>query len=108
MLKANYPDDIHTLQSIVRTSFDDIVWANLIAEQRAILRSAYLIRCVEEGFLDAFAGGRLNGTVHTCIGQEFVGVCVDQYLVDGDWVTSNHVVIDTSSSRPGTGGCLSR
>jgi 2-oxoisovalerate dehydrogenase E1 component len=32
----------------------------------------------------------LNGTVHTAIGQEFVGVFVSKYLNSEDFVTSNH------------------
>ena len=32
----------------------------------------------------------MNGTVHTCIGQELNAVCIAQNLVEGDWITSNH------------------
>ena len=34
------------------------------------------IRSVEQKLLDLFAEGKLVGTVHTCIGQEFTGVAV--------------------------------
>ncbi len=36
-----------------------------------ILRDALRIRKVEEKFLELFSLGKLNGTVHTCVGQEF-------------------------------------
>ena len=42
----------------------------------AALRQAILIREVEQKFLELFSQGRMNGTVHTCIGQEFSAVAV--------------------------------
>ncbi|MCA9262178.1 MAG: hypothetical protein KDA61_23330, partial [Planctomycetales bacterium] len=51
---------------------------------------AYLIRCVEELFLDLFSKAKVSGTVHTCIGQELVGVAVCKFLRSSDWITSNH------------------
>ena len=33
--------------------------------------------------------GKLNGTVHTCVGQEFTGV-VSKYLTEDDHVVTNH------------------
>jgi 2-oxoisovalerate dehydrogenase E1 component len=54
------------------------------------LRQAILIREVENKFLDLFAQGRMNGTVHTCVGQEFSAVAVAGQLRADDWVTSNH------------------
>jgi 2-oxoisovalerate dehydrogenase E1 component len=51
---------------------------------------ALRIRAVEEKFLELFAQGRMNGTVHTCVGQEFSAVAVAGALRAGDWVTSNH------------------
>jgi len=38
----------------------------------------------------AFAEGRVAGTVHTCIGQEWVGVAVAAALKSGDYLFSNH------------------
>src|SRR5215470_4248089 len=52
--------------------------------------TATLIREVEQRLLDLFAAGKLFGTVHTCIGQEFVGVAVAQALSESDLVFSNH------------------
>ncbi len=48
------------------------------------------IRLVEETLLNLFKEGKLNGTVHTCVGQEFTGVAISEFLVEGDFVVSNH------------------
>ena len=89
---ANFvaPEDIDALKAVADSSFRSIDWPSLIAEHHRTLKEAYLIRCVEEGFLEAFNAGRMNGTVHTCIGQELNAVCIAQNLVEGDWITSNH------------------
>jgi 2-oxoisovalerate dehydrogenase E1 component len=54
------------------------------------LRSALLIRATEERLLKLFSEGKLFGTVHTCIGQEFVGVSVARQLGEHDTLFSNH------------------
>lgn len=54
------------------------------------IRQGILIRLVEEKFLELFAEGKMNGTVHTCVGQEFSAVAVAGQLDEEDWVTSNH------------------
>jgi len=41
-----------------------------------LIRQAVLIREVEIKFLELFSEGRMNGTVHTCVGQEFSAVAV--------------------------------
>ena len=51
---------------------------------------AFLIRSFEERLLKLFSEGKLFGTVHTCIGQEFTGVAVASQLIDGDKLVSNH------------------
>jgi len=51
---------------------------------------AILIRSVEQRLLELFKEGRLFGTVHTCIGQEWTGVAVAESLKDGDLIFSNH------------------
>ncbi len=51
---------------------------------------AMLIRAVEQRLLDLFSQGKLFGTVHTCIGQEWVGVAVAEALREGDLIFSNH------------------
>ena len=62
----------------------------------ALLRQAILIRRVEERLLALFSEGKLNGTVHTCIGQEWVGVALAAALNDGDTVFSTAVTISRS------------
>jgi 2-oxoisovalerate dehydrogenase E1 component len=54
------------------------------------IRKALLIRRVEEKFLELFSQGKLNGTVHTCIGQEFSALAFAGQLQAGDYVFSNH------------------
>src|SRR5262245_31274726 len=51
---------------------------------------ALLIRAVEQRLLGLFSEGKLFGTVHTCIGQEWVGVAVAGALEEGDVIFSNH------------------
>ncbi|WP_447968835.1 dehydrogenase E1 component subunit alpha/beta [Nitrospira sp. M1] len=51
---------------------------------------AILIRSVEQRLLELFKEGRLFGTVHTCIGQEWTGVAVSEALQDEDLIFSNH------------------
>jgi 2-oxoisovalerate dehydrogenase E1 component len=53
-------------------------------------KRAYTIRKVEDFFLDMFKIGKISGTVHTCVGQEFSGVFASKYSQDGDYVVSNH------------------
>jgi len=52
--------------------------------------TAYKIRRVEETLLEEFSTGKLAGTIHTCIGQEFIGIAVSESLGEGDVVISNH------------------
>jgi 2-oxoisovalerate dehydrogenase E1 component len=54
------------------------------------IEEALRIRLVEQKFLELFSQGRMNGTVHTCVGQEFSAVAVAGQLTADDWVTSNH------------------
>lgn len=56
----------------------------------SLIRKVMLIRRTEEKLLSLFAEGKLFGTVHTCIGQEWSGVAVAESLVEGDLVFSNH------------------
>jgi len=61
---------------------------------KSLLQQTYatsiLIREVEQRLLELFADGKLFGTVHTCIGQELIGVAVAQNLCPGDFIFSNH------------------
>ena len=56
----------------------------------SLYERAMTIRSVEQKLLDLFAEGKLVGTVHTCIGQEFTGIAVCEALRPGDLVYSNH------------------
>jgi 2-oxoisovalerate dehydrogenase E1 component len=55
-----------------------------------IIKDALRIRKVEEKFLELFSEGKLNGTVHTCVGQEFSAVAFAGQLKRKDFVFSNH------------------
>ena len=56
----------------------------------ADLEMLLLIRHFEEALLRLFEAGKLNGTTHTCIGQEVIPVALMPLLRDEDFVFSNH------------------
>jgi len=66
----------------------DIGWADRVPA--AVVETAVLIRRAEAMLLELFSGGRLHGTVHTCIGQEFSAVAFAAAMSDDDIVCSNH------------------
>lgn len=49
-----------------------------------------LIRHFEQALLDLFGRGMLNGTTHTCLGQEYIPVALRTLYRDEDFVFSNH------------------
>ena len=51
---------------------------------------AIKIRYTEECFLSLFKEGKINGTVHTCIGQEFSALAFAGQISKDDAVFSNH------------------
>ena len=53
-------------------------------------KTAIFIRCFETRLLKLFSEGRINGTVHTCVGEELNGVVLSKYLKEGDYFLSNH------------------
>ena len=53
-------------------------------------REAILIRSVEEALLSLFSKGKISGTIHTCVGQEFSAVAFGNQLKEQDIVFSNH------------------
>jgi 2-oxoisovalerate dehydrogenase E1 component len=55
-----------------------------------LLKDALRIRKVEEKFLELFSLGKLNGTVHTCVGQEFSALAFAGQLKKKDFIFSNH------------------
>lgn len=54
------------------------------------IKQAVLIRKTEEKLLELFSQGKLNGTVHTCVGQELSAVAVLNNLLTDDFIVSNH------------------
>ncbi len=59
-------------------------------KNRSEIERALCIRAVESALYEAFGQGKLHGTIHTCIGQEFSGAILGRYLESHDFVTSNH------------------
>lgn len=53
-------------------------------------KQALLIRRTEDTFIDLFGKGKMNGTVHTCNGQEFSAVAFCNFLEKQDTIFSNH------------------
>ncbi|MGO8757353.1 MAG: dehydrogenase E1 component subunit alpha/beta [Terracidiphilus sp.] len=73
------------LQTSDRLSIED----RALPEPR-LLKKALGIRLFEERLLKLFGEGRLFGTVHTCIGQEWTGVALAEHLSKDDVLFSNH------------------
>jgi 2-oxoisovalerate dehydrogenase E1 component len=63
-----------------------------LADLRAtyFFEEAVRIRLLETRLLDLFGQGRLNGTIHTCIGQEYSALAIVKQLTGEDFVVSNH------------------
>lgn len=53
-------------------------------------KKAKLIREFEQLLLQLFGLGKLNGTVHTCVGQEIIPVVLSDFITDEDTFFSNH------------------
>jgi 2-oxoisovalerate dehydrogenase E1 component len=66
------------------------VLGNRALPEERLLEKALGIRLFEERLLKLFSEGRLFGTVHTCIGQEWTGVALAEHLRPGDTLFSNH------------------
>ncbi|MBD2411759.1 dehydrogenase [Nostoc calcicola FACHB-389] len=49
-----------------------------------------MIRHFELSLLELFSSGKLNGTTHTCLGQEYIPVALRTVLTDSDFILSNH------------------
>jgi TPP-dependent pyruvate/acetoin dehydrogenase alpha subunit len=49
-----------------------------------------LIRHFEWAILELFEQGKLHGTTHTCLGQEYIPVALRPLIDDNDFVFSNH------------------
>lgn len=57
---------------------------------KSLLKKAVLIRRFEELLLSLYSTGLLNGTVHTCIGQEWSGIALAEATTEEDFIVSNH------------------
>jgi len=64
--------------------------SNVSVINHRIIKEALRIRKVEEKFLELFSLGKLNGTVHTCVGQELSAVAFAGQLKKKDFIFSNH------------------
>ena len=61
-----------------------------INNDRSTIINLLKIRTFEEKLLELFSEGNINGTTHTCIGQEEIPVAVMPLLETEDYVFSNH------------------
>jgi acetoin:2,6-dichlorophenolindophenol oxidoreductase subunit alpha len=68
---------------------EDIVLNTLSRLTDTDLATLLLIRRFEEALLDLFADGKVSGTTHTCLGQEYIPVALAP-LLRGDMAISNH------------------
>ena len=55
-----------------------------IMNKKEIFKKAAFIREIENYFLSMFSKGLLNGTVHTCVGQEMVPIIINKYTTRND------------------------
>ena len=84
------PDPAPLIARVPSSVSDHILPFAANPRNRKILERALCIRAVESVLLDFFGRGKLHGTIHTCVGQELIGVIVGAKLKDSDFVTSNH------------------
>jgi 2-oxoisovalerate dehydrogenase E1 component len=79
--------------SAVGAANDEIPGAPVAGDDAVALElfaRAMMIRGVEQRLLDLFSQGKLFGTVHTCIGQEWSGIAVAEALREGDVIFTGH------------------
>lgn len=65
-----------------------LTWS--LETEKRILYKALLTRRVEERLLNLYKQAELHGTIHTCIGQEFTGAVISEFIRKEDSVFSNH------------------
>lgn len=58
--------------------------------QERDLYSLLLIRHFELSLLNLFSQGKLHGTTHTCLGQEYIPVALSPLLSENDFLFSHH------------------
>lgn len=61
-----------------------------IAENSEDLKLMLTIRKFENTLLDLFTEGKIFGTCHTCIGQEYIPVSLRPFMKESDFIISNH------------------
>ena len=61
-----------------------------IIKDLTIIKKLVKIRLFEEKLLELFSEGKINGTTHTCIGQEEIAVAVMSLTKENDYIFSNH------------------
>ncbi len=61
-----------------------------IDKDLTIIKKLLKIRIFEKKLLELFDNGKINGTTHTCIGQEEVAVSIMENILDDDFIFSNH------------------
>ncbi len=74
----------------MKNSLNTLLGNNFFEKYSKEVIQAFIIREVENKLLDLFSQGKLFGTVHTCIGQEFIGIAVARNLNENDTIFSNH------------------
>ena len=55
-----------------------------------IYRECAIVRHTEESLLNLFSSGKMNGTIHTCVGQELSSYFIIKSLQKNDYIFSNH------------------
>lgn len=55
-----------------------------------LIKQAFVIRKFEEKLLSLYDEGKIDGTIHTCIGQEWIGIAAADASRPDDYFLSNH------------------
>ena len=59
-------------------------------DELEIIKECLKIRYFEEEILNLFSLGKLRGTTHTCIGQEYIPIIYSRLTSNKDFIFSNH------------------
>ena len=73
---SNNQGKLPLLTGLLMTSKTQPAATDSLEQYADVIRLGWLIRQTEQRLLELFKQGKLFGTVHTCIGQEFVGIAV--------------------------------
>jgi 2-oxoisovalerate dehydrogenase E1 component len=89
--RARHPADaVHSLKARAEAASGAMRKYLGDPRNRPQIETALRIRAVETSLYALFGKGKLHGTIHTCVGQEFSGALVGKYLRPDDFVFSNH------------------